>query len=67
MNIYLDSFDHEVFKSCLKHEGLGSDATIVSEDHGSNLRGGFRSQLKGDDENSEDQTDCQNKIKAICL
>jgi len=63
MNIYLDSFDHEVFKICLKHEGLGSEATNVSEDHGSNLRRWFRSQLKEKDENSEDQTGCQTKIK----
>ncbi|CAL5041817.1 unnamed protein product [Urochloa decumbens] len=63
MNIYLDSFDHEVFRICLRHEGLGSEATDGSEDHGSNLRRWFRSQLKGRDENSEDQTDCQTKIK----
>ncbi|RLM69081.1 hypothetical protein C2845_PM17G00050 [Panicum miliaceum] len=55
MNIYLDSFDHAVFRICLKHEGLGSEARNVSEDHGSNLRRWFRSQLKGKDENSEDQ------------
>ncbi|XP_066374359.1 nuclear intron maturase 4, mitochondrial-like [Miscanthus floridulus] len=63
MNIYLDSFDHEVFRICLKHEGLGLEATNVSEDRGSNLRCWFRSQLKGRGENSEDQTDCQTKIK----
>ncbi|WVZ79304.1 hypothetical protein U9M48_026900 [Paspalum notatum var. saurae] len=63
MNIYLDSFDHEVFRICLKHEGLGSEATNVSEEYGSNLRRWFRSQMKGRDENSEDQTDCQTKVK----
>ncbi|XP_021304929.1 uncharacterized protein LOC8083490 isoform X1 [Sorghum bicolor] len=63
MNIYLDSFDHEVFRICLKHEGLGLEATNVSEDRGSSLRRWFRSQLKGRDENGEDQTDCQTKIK----
>ncbi|GJN38886.1 hypothetical protein PR202_gb27967 [Eleusine coracana subsp. coracana] len=63
MNIYLDSFDHEVFRICLKHEGLGSERTNGLEDHGSNLRRWFRSQLKVRDENSEDQTDCQTKIK----
>nr|CAB3470930.1 unnamed protein product [Digitaria exilis] len=42
MNIYLDSFDHEVFRICLKHEGLGSEATDISEDHGSNLLSGSR-------------------------
>ncbi|GJM97922.1 hypothetical protein PR202_ga14885 [Eleusine coracana subsp. coracana] len=34
MNIYLDSFDHEVFRICLKHEGLGSERTNGLEDHG---------------------------------
>ncbi|CAN6194159.1 unnamed protein product [Urochloa humidicola] len=63
MNIYLDSFDHEVFRICLKYEGLGSEATSSNEDHGSNLRRWFRSQLKGRVESSEDQTDCQAKIK----
>ncbi|XP_062229317.1 nuclear intron maturase 4, mitochondrial-like [Phragmites australis] len=63
MNLYLDSFDHEVFRICLKHEGLGSEATKVSEPHGSNLRRWFRSQLKGRDENIEDQKDCQTKIR----
>jgi hypothetical protein len=63
MNIYLDSFDHEIFRICLKHEGLGSEATDVSEDRGSNLRRWFRSQLKGKDESSENQTDCLIKIK----
>jgi retron-type reverse transcriptase len=63
LNIYLDSFDHEVFRICLKHEGLGLEATNVSEDCGSNLRRWFRSKLKGRDENSEDQTDCQTKVK----
>nr|CAB3468490.1 unnamed protein product [Digitaria exilis] len=42
MNIYLDSFDHEVFRICLKHEGLGSEATDISEDHGSTLLSGSR-------------------------
>jgi hypothetical protein len=46
MNIYLDSFDREVFRICLKHEGLGSERTKGSEGHGSNLRHWFRSQLK---------------------
>ncbi|XP_066373734.1 nuclear intron maturase 4, mitochondrial-like [Miscanthus floridulus] len=63
MNIYLDSFDHEVFRICLKHEGLGLEATNVLEDRGSNLRRWFRSQLKGRGENSEDQTNCQTKTK----
>lgn len=63
MNIYLDSFDHEVFRICMKYEGLGSEATNVSDDHGSNLRRWFRSQLKDTDENNEDQTDRQQKIR----
>jgi hypothetical protein len=63
MNIYLDSFDHEVFRICLKHEGLGLEPTNVSEDRGSNLRRWFRSQLNGRDESSERQTDCQTKVK----
>ncbi|KAL6603797.1 hypothetical protein ACP70R_044158 [Stipagrostis hirtigluma subsp. patula] len=63
MNIYLDSFDHEVFRICMKHEGLGAESTGVSEEHGSNLRRWFRSQLKTRDENSEDQTNCQTKVR----
>jgi hypothetical protein len=63
MNIYLDSFDREVFRICLKHEGLGSERTNGSEGHGSNLRRWFRSQLKVRDENNEDQTDHQTKIR----
>ena len=63
MNIYLDNFDHEVFRIRLKHEGLGLEPTNVSEDHGSNLRRWFWSQLKDRDENSEGQTDCQTKTK----
>ncbi|KAL6873457.1 hypothetical protein ACP4OV_013539 [Aristida adscensionis] len=63
MNIYLDSFDHEVFRICLKHEGIGLEAENNSLDHGSNLRRWFRSQLKAKDEKVEDQIDAQTKVR----
>ncbi|XP_047092694.1 nuclear intron maturase 4, mitochondrial-like [Lolium rigidum] len=64
MNIYLDSFDHEVFRICMKHEGLSSGATNATENHqGSSLRLWFRSQLKDRDVNSGDQTEGRPNIR----
>ncbi|KAF0931385.1 hypothetical protein E2562_004523 [Oryza meyeriana var. granulata] len=60
MNIYLDSFDHEVFRICMRHEGLGSEAADVSDNQESNLRRWFRSQISGIkdmEENINAQTD----------
>ncbi|KAG8075206.1 hypothetical protein GUJ93_ZPchr0006g43269 [Zizania palustris] len=57
MNIYLGCFDHELFRICMRHEGLGSEATDVSDNQESNLRRWFRSQLKDREENSDGQTD----------
>ncbi|EEC81029.1 hypothetical protein OsI_23810 [Oryza sativa Indica Group] len=66
MNIYLDSFDHEVFRICMRHEGLGSEAADVSDNQESNLRHWFRSQISGlkdREENSDNQTDYPLKTK----
>ncbi|XP_024312253.1 nuclear intron maturase 4, mitochondrial isoform X3 [Brachypodium distachyon] len=63
MNIYLDSFDHEVFRICMKHEGLCSEATNVADNQGSSLRLWFRSQLKDRDVNYEEQREGSPNIR----
>uniref|UniRef100_A0ACD5WB50 Uncharacterized protein n=5 Tax=Avena sativa TaxID=4498 RepID=A0ACD5WB50_AVESA len=63
MNIYLDSFDHEVFRICMKHEGLSSGTSPTDNRQGSSLRLWFRSQLKDRDVNNEDQTEGRPNIK----
>ncbi|XP_040381123.1 nuclear intron maturase 4, mitochondrial [Oryza brachyantha] len=66
MNIYLGSFDCEVFRICMRHEGLGSEAEGVSNNQESNLRHWFRSQISGmkdREENSDAQTDRPLKTK----
>ncbi|VAI78325.1 unnamed protein product [Triticum turgidum subsp. durum] len=63
MNIYLDSFDHEVFRICMKHEGLYSGAKNVTDNQGSKLRHWFRSQMKDGDLNNEDQTEGQPNVR----
>uniref|UniRef100_M0YR38 Domain X domain-containing protein n=1 Tax=Hordeum vulgare subsp. vulgare TaxID=112509 RepID=M0YR38_HORVV len=63
MNIYLDSFDHEVFRICMKYEGLYSGAKNVTDNQGSKLRLWFRSQMKDKDLNNEDQTEGQPNMR----
>uniref|UniRef100_A0A453R237 Reverse transcriptase domain-containing protein n=1 Tax=Aegilops tauschii subsp. strangulata TaxID=200361 RepID=A0A453R237_AEGTS len=63
MNIYLDSFDHEVFRICMKYEGLFSGAKNVADNQGSKLRLWFRSQMKDRDLNNEDQTEGQPNMR----
>ncbi|KAM3194503.1 hypothetical protein ACQJBY_070899 [Aegilops geniculata] len=63
MNIYLDSFDHEVFRICMKYEGLYSGAKNVADNQGSKLRLWFRSQMMDRDLNNEDQTEGQPNMR----
>ncbi|KAL6005683.1 hypothetical protein ACLOJK_006254 [Asimina triloba] len=49
MNIYLDLFDREFYRMCLKYEGLGYDLDASHEgEQKSNLRRWFRRQLDDD-------------------
>ncbi|CAK7354864.1 unnamed protein product [Dovyalis caffra] len=53
MNIYLDVFDHELYRLSMKYEALNTDVNFGGEQLHSKLRSWFRRQLKGNDiENS---------------
>ncbi|XP_029116346.1 nuclear intron maturase 4, mitochondrial isoform X2 [Elaeis guineensis] len=56
MNIYLDSFDHEVFRICMRYEGVGSDSADVKNGQRSKLRCWFRRQMKDCDNRNADQS-----------
>ncbi|XP_072961978.1 nuclear intron maturase 4, mitochondrial [Typha angustifolia] len=55
MNIYLDSLDREIFRICMRYEGLCSDTGPVKDGHGSNLRCWFRRQMKDRDDKNDEQ------------
>lgn len=55
MNIYLDSFDREVFRLCMRYEGLGSDSSEAKDGPCSNLRQWMRRQMKDSDHSNTGQ------------
>ncbi|XP_008797617.2 nuclear intron maturase 4, mitochondrial [Phoenix dactylifera] len=58
MNIYLDIFDREVFRICMRYEGISSDSADVKNGQRSKLRCWFRRQMKDcDDKNVNQSTD----------
>ncbi|KAK4480847.1 hypothetical protein RD792_011699 [Penstemon davidsonii] len=51
MNIYLDIFDHEIYRMSMKHEASDSSCNEEDKSH-SKLRGWFRRQISGNNENN---------------
>ncbi|KAL5704517.1 hypothetical protein ACHQM5_022933 [Ranunculus cassubicifolius] len=63
MNVYLDLFDQEFHRMCMKYEVLGS-SHADQEKEGSRLRRWFRSQLKGDNKKDPDKGNCNSRLHA---
>lgn len=56
MNIYLDIFDREVFRICMRYEGVSSDSADVKNGRPSKLRCWFRRQMKDCDAKNADRS-----------
>ncbi|CAA7043245.1 unnamed protein product [Microthlaspi erraticum] len=57
MNIYLDRFDHEVYRISMRHEALGLDSSTDEDRPGSKLRSWFRRQAGEQDLKSTPEKD----------
>ncbi|XP_065852464.1 nuclear intron maturase 4, mitochondrial isoform X2 [Euphorbia lathyris] len=49
VNIYLNVFDHEIYRLSMKYEALNSSSHVHGDQQNSMLRSWFRKQIKGDD------------------
>ncbi|KAL3839305.1 hypothetical protein ACJIZ3_023896 [Penstemon smallii] len=62
MNIYLDLFDHEIYRMSMRYEASDSSCNEKDKSH-SNLRGWFRRQISG---NSENNVGVESGVRVHC-